>query len=222
MTRVMGDYDVYQRTIDGYFDGASLIRQWNSTIGNKQKRISDFLENSGTKEFINALMDDEKSLWEKSPKGHYQLVIKSKGKMSKNGRSCDKVWMHPLLFLKFAMWLNPRFEVKVLRFVQDQLIDFRDKAGNSYKRMCSALSLIISGDRFRKKVSDLAKSLNIIVYGIHHKMIRNHIGEEEKARELFELEDDISKMIELGYIKNENELRIYLYKVLERKRVLPI
>ena len=47
-------------------------------------------------------------------------------------------------------------------------------------------------------------------------------GDENKARELWELEDDISKMIELEYIKSEDELRKYLYKVLSRKKVLPM
>ncbi|WP_297644192.1 hypothetical protein [uncultured Bacteroides sp.] len=28
--------------------------------------------------------------------------------------------MNPLLFIKFAMWITPTFEVKVLRFVYDE------------------------------------------------------------------------------------------------------
>lgn len=36
--------------------------------------------------------------------------------------------MHPLLFIDFAMWLNPAFKVKVLKFVYDELIKFRNLA----------------------------------------------------------------------------------------------
>lgn len=65
------------------------------------------------------------------------------------------------------MWINPRFEVQVLKFVHDQLIDYRDKAGDAYKRMSSALSKIVDSSRFKDKVQDLARSVNIIVYGLH-------------------------------------------------------
>ena len=122
----------------------------------------------------------------------------------------------------FAMWINPRFEVQVLKFVHDQLIDYRDKAGDAYRRMSSALSKIVDSSRFKDKIQDLARSLNIIVYGLHETMIRNSVGEEAKAKELMELEIDIAKMIEFGYITTEEQLRDYLYKVLRSKKALPL
>lgn len=64
----------------------------------------------------------------------------------------------------------------MLRFVHDQLIDYRDKAGDAYKRMSSALSKIIESSRLRDKIQDLARSVNIIVYGLHETMIRNSVG----------------------------------------------
>lgn len=130
--------------------------------------------------------------------------------------------MHPYLFIKFAMWINPKFEVQVIRFVHDQLIDYRDKAGDAYKRMSSALSRIIEPSRLRDKIQDLARSVNIIIYGLHQSMIRNSVGEEVKAKELMELEIDIAKMIEFGYITTEEQLRDYLYKVLRSKKALPL
>lgn len=53
-------------------------------------------------------------------------------------------------------------------------------------------------------------------------MIRNSVGEEVKAKELMELEVDIAKMIEFGYITTEEQLRDYLYKVLRSKKALPL
>lgn len=181
------------------------------------------MNSSRTKEFVSALSEDE-SHRRKIDIGDNQLVIKVKGKTTKHGKTPDKVWMHPLLFIKFAMWINPRFEVQVLRFVHDQLIDYRDKAGDAYKRMSSALSKIIEPSRLRDKIQDLARSVNIIVYGLHiyETMIRNSVGEEAKAKELMELEIDIAKMIEFGYIVTEEQLRDYLYKVLRSKKALPL
>lgn len=40
--------------------------------------------------------------------------------------------MHPILFVKFAMWLNPRFEVQVIKFVYDQMLKYRNDAGDAY------------------------------------------------------------------------------------------
>lgn len=32
-----------------------------------------------------------------------------------------EVWMHPSLFIKFAMWLDPKFELDVIKTVYDNL-----------------------------------------------------------------------------------------------------
>lgn len=52
--------------------------------------------------------------------------------------------MHPILFVKFAMWLNPRFEVQVIKFVYDQMLKYRNDAGDAYKELCAAISKIVS------------------------------------------------------------------------------
>lgn len=225
LTRKMGDFNVFQRTSDGYFEAYELVRQWNSLEGNEQRKMDVFLSSSKTKEFIDALLEELSvdSFGQKCPKIDNQLVRRSTVKEpGKSGRPKKQVWMHPFLFIKFAMWINPRFEVQVIRFVHDQLIDYRDKAGDAYKRMSSALSKIVDSSRFKDKIQDLARSLNIIVYGLHETMIRNSVGEEVKAKELMELEIDIAKMIEFGYITTEEQLRDYLYKVLRSKKALPL
>lgn len=101
----MGQFKVEQRTKDGMFNATTLIRQWNETTGEK-KEVAKFFENSGTKDFIQALMDEENLNTQNS------AYLKSRGKQG-------GTWMHPYLFVKFAMWLNPRFEVKVIKLVYD-------------------------------------------------------------------------------------------------------
>lgn len=49
-------------------------------------------------------------------------------------------------------------------------------------------------------------------------MARNTFGEEKLAEELMNLETDIAKMINLGYIRNEEELRGYLHRVYDAKK----
>ena len=227
MIRSMGGFTVSQRTKDGYFDGGDLLRQWNSVKGNGQRKMDEFLLAKRTGDFIEALIAEEREngLGENSPKIDNQVVKKSKVKeKGKAGRPKEEVWMHPFLFTKFAMWINPRFEVKVIRFVYDEMIQYRNLAGDAYPRMCAAVCSILPRDVFKQKVRDLAKSLNIIVYGKHESEMRNKVGDEAKVRELYELEQQIAQWIELGFIKNYKELKQALTKVYYQRHrdVLPM
>ena len=55
MKRQLGEYNVLQRTKDSYFDINSLVCQWNSVVGNKRRRLDDFLNSKNTKEFVSVL-----------------------------------------------------------------------------------------------------------------------------------------------------------------------
>src|SRR5574343_509232 len=115
MIRPMGQFQVQQRTCDGMFNATALLKQWNESSGMK-KSIQDFLFNDNTKEFIKVLESEENTNGGNSP------YLATRGKQG-------ATWMHPYLFIKFAMWLNPRFEYHVIKFVYDQLIRFRNDAG---------------------------------------------------------------------------------------------
>lgn len=81
LTRKMGDFNVFQRTSDGYFDANSLLKQWNDNPDSTRRRLDDFMNSGRTKEFISALSEDE-SHRRKIDIGDNQLVIKVKGKLS--------------------------------------------------------------------------------------------------------------------------------------------
>ena len=194
MIRTIGDYLVVQRTSDGYFDGMELLRQWNSKEENPKRQMSKFLEQEQTKEFIKALVDDESHV-ANNLHGDNQVFTKIKGRITKNGKTPDKVWMNPLLFIKFAMWINPTFEVKVLRFVYDEMIKYRNDAGDAYKELSSSVSKIVPKAFMRDAMKKIAEALNWIIFNNHESMIRNK-GDEEKLRNLFQLERKVSDLIE--------------------------
>lgn len=225
LTRKMGEFDVHQRTMDGFFDASALLKQWNVVLpkGAKTKLIYDFLRLDKTEEFIQEIAKHEiakrkDSHAGKSLDGDYKVVINTKGKVTKCGRTPDRVWMHPYLFIDFAMWLNPAFKYEVIKFVHDNLINFRNRAGDAYKELSAAVYNIIPKEIFRDKIQALAQSLNIIVYGRHETMARNLHGEEKLAEELMNLETDLARMINMGYIRNEEGIRDYLYRVLKMKK----
>lgn len=210
MVRKMGNFEVYQRTSDGYFDGNALLLQWNSVPGNPRRRMSEFMESPKIGEFIKALAEDE-SHRSKADIGENQLLMKVKGRNTINGKTPDKIWMNPLLFIKFAMWINPRFEVKVLRFVYDELIKNRHLAGDKYKSLTKMMARFPDAD-----YSHVAKGINYIVFGKHYNGIRNEATEEE-LRELHELEDKLAMLIDMDYITNNQELIEAMRKIFAKK-----
>lgn len=140
MVRPMGDFEIIQRTCDGKFDCTNLLAQWNKANKNNIKKIGDYLRLKETKEFVKALMEEpefkdgnshllESDDYKNFPKS---IVVVTRGK---NGGT----YMTPLMFLDFAMWLNPAFKVKVLKFVQDEMIRYRNDAGDAYKELSSAV-----------------------------------------------------------------------------------
>lgn len=209
MVRYIDNFSVVQRTSDGYFDGSELLRQWNNVEGNPRRRMSEFIDSPKVKEFLKALADDE-SHRSKTDIGENQLLIKVKGKNTKEGKTPDKVWMNPLLFIKFAMWINPTFEVKVLRFVYDEMIRYRNDAGDAYKELSSAVMKIVPKDFMPKAMQKVGEALNWVIFNNHEKMLRNKHGEEGKQRELWQLEKKISDLINEGFITDFDNLIVYL------------
>lgn len=214
MIRPMGDFKVSQRTKDGYFNATSLLKQWNESGMGSKKEMHDYFRMSQTEEFIKALKLEPEFTKGNSP------YVKSKASRGENAGT----WLSPIMFIDFAMWLNPAFKVKVLKFVQDEMIKFRNLAGDAYPSMCKAVSSILPDDLFKQKVKDLARSLNIIVYGKHESEMRNKIGNEAKIRELYELELQIAQWIDLGFIRDYEGLKKALTKVYYRRHpdILPM
>lgn len=211
MIRYIDTFSVVQRTSDGYFDGSELLRQWNGVKENPRRQISKFLDMEETKQFIKALSVDE-SHRAKMLIGENQILIRVRGRNTKEGKTPDKVWMNPLLFIKFAMWINPTFEVKVLRFVYDEMIRYRNDAGDAYKELSSAIMKIVPKDFMPKAMQKVGEALNWVVFNAHEKMLRNKQGDESKQRDLWQLEKKVADLINEGFITSFDNLIAYLRK----------
>ena len=121
MVRPLGVYKVEQRTKDGMFNATGLIKQWNKS-GERKKDIDNFLSNNSTKEFISALKNDiiNQQVPNTQKNGDLEVIdSKQFDKMIINTTRGNNggTYMHPYLFMKFAMWLNPSFEVQVIKFL---------------------------------------------------------------------------------------------------------
>lgn len=206
LTRSMGEFSVYQRTSDGMFNATSLLKQWNN-LSPTERKMDNYFNLQGTGEFVNTIIAKENL---DTPKLVY---VKSRASRGLNSGT----WMHPLLFIDFAMWINPEFKYDVLKFVYDQLVEYRNQAGNSYRRMCERIAQVSKKGDIPKNISSIAKAVNIVVYGIHEKQMRNKQAEESSMRELVKLQEMIIELIDNGYIKTYEGIRQYLLNTWRKK-----
>lgn len=210
MKRPMGQFEVLQRTCDSYFDGNALLSQWNAVSGNSTRRIAKFFNEEGVKSFIEALKEDL-SQSAKRYDAEIQVVKEIKGRNTTSGRTKDQVWMHPYLFIKFAMWLNPKFEVQVIKFVYDELIKNRHLAGDNYNVLTSAIATLPDSD-----YKQVATAIQWIVFNRTGKNLRQQ-ATQDQLREISEIEHSLAFSINMGMIKNNQQLIELLRKMWYKK-----
>lgn len=117
------DNDAFiQRAKDGFFNATALLSAWNNKEGGKPKQMGSYKDNKSTAEFIDQLKSE----------GVEKPMITSRG-------SGGGTWMHPKLFIDFAMWVSVEFKSIVIDYVLDGLIKSRHEAGDYYNEMCAAI-----------------------------------------------------------------------------------
>ncbi len=203
-----------QRNTDGYFNATSLLEMANAN-SDKKRRFADFWENDGTKDFMSELANNLNV----EKKAHLGTILPSDLYETKRGRG-GCTWMHPYLFVKFAMWLSPKLEVQVIKWVYDNLIEFRNQAGDYYKELCSAIMnrymQYYNGKPNPLVFSNEAKYLNSLVIGEFKGVERNELGEKQLdlLNNLQKLDIDMINR-GVGKISRHEKLRDYasMYKV---------
>jgi hypothetical protein len=201
MIRKMGDFEIHQRTKDGMFNATSLLKQYNN--GKRGKEVNAFLKNSSTIEFIESLQESE------------ELDTRNIVSVCKGGNSNNQgTWMHPYLFIDFAMWINPKFKVSVIKFVYDELIKSRHNAGDNY-RLLSESGVKLKGYNF----SEVATAMNWIVFDKKGKNLRQ-TATQEQLKELSDIQTKLSFAIDMKYITSYPQLICEMqemYRIKKRK-----
>ena len=213
MVRRMGGLDVLQRTKDGYFDANSLLSQWNSNKNNSKRKMISFLESPKTLEFTNEI--ELESHRAESEDGVITAFHVKKGRNTSKGRTKDEVWMHPYLFIDFAMWINPKFKYSVIKFVYDELIKNRTEASDGYV-MLSASGVKLKGYNF----SEIAKAIQWIVYKKTGKELRQTATQEQLA-EINDIQTKLAFAIDMGFIKSYEQLISEMQKMYRKKYLTP-
>jgi len=167
---------VRQSTKTRFFNANDLLSLYSKQKGAKEKRITDYLDNAQTKSYMSAIQADSLNT-ANSRELEYPLVEPYYTKRGKYGGT----WMHPYLFIDFAMWLSPEFKLTCVKWIYDKLIDLRLEGGDTFKLVNLAL--------FNRKptttqyeYSNEAKMINKLVFGTPEGGQRN--GATEKQLEL--------------------------------------
>jgi len=195
MMRKMGQFDVMQRTADGMFNATALSKEWNHNFPTEKRDIDNFWKTTHLDKLMAEIADNELNF-----KSVDFTELKNVLSKTTRGKYNGGTWMHPLLFIKFAQYLSPRFEYHVLKFVSDQLIEFRHEAGDNYNGLTSAVQ------RFKDiNYPQLAKGLNWIVFNYHEAGIRQK-ATQSQLKQLVEVQKKLAFACDMGYIKTFDEL----------------
>lgn len=193
----------YVKDADRHGD-ANTTQKCDSESGDSQEDIhtckNRYVENAVYQAHTNTRKSGDLGGLEGVGKERLRLVLATS--RGRNGGT----WMHPLLFIKFAMWLNPRFEVKVLKFVRDKMLEYRDDAGEAYKALSSAVARVVPADRMRAVMATVAKGINYVLWNAHSDGERNLHATDGDMRRLHEYERHLAATIDDGFIRSEEEL----------------
>lgn len=212
MIREMGVFSVLQRTSDGYFNATELLKQWNNTMTDKVRLLDNFWKSTNLSDLMSEIAENELNF-----KSVDFTELKNILSSTRRGKFNGGTWMHPILFIKFAMYLDARFEYHVLKFISDQMLQYRNDSGDAYKKLCSSVLKSGKPDDMKNKIQNIAKALNYIVFGEHLSMARNKFGDETKQRELLKLEIKLSELIDDGFINTYDQLISYMRKLWNNK-----
>lgn len=111
-------------------------------VDKEKFNLSQYLKNKSVLEFIEELQYQYPT----------ERIIEVKGK----GRS-SVTWVHPLLFIDIALSIDPKIKVGVYRWLQDELVKYRNDSGDSYKKMVGSLfDRTTDKVRFSKSIQEIA------------------------------------------------------------------
>jgi hypothetical protein len=173
--------------------------------------LSQFMKKKSTNEYINHLITDE----------GIPTPYEVRGK-----RSQAKTMGHLYLMVYVAQHISDRFATKVIKvFVNDQILKLRDDGGNDFKTLNKAIDTM--GDRIKGKRNNglyiqVSKRLRDKIFGEYAtefdeskksgelpksaNIWNQEIATAQKHEERTDIESNLIKFIEMGFIDSKEEL----------------
>ena len=128
------------------------------------------------------------------------------------GSSCIVHWFGYVAKCVIQIWCNQ------IRFWPNDSLP--EDAGDAYRELSSAIMKIVPKDFMPKAMQKVGEALNWVIFNSHEKMLRNKHGEEQKQRELWQLEKKIADLVNEGFLTDYESLIGYL-RIQYQKRNYP-
>lgn len=180
MRRKFNGMDIRQNSKTSFLNLNDLLNVYLVENPFSWKGIQKYMDLSQTKEFAEVIRESQLEASNQNTPKSGELVVPLveplqviETKRGKNGGT----WVHPYLFLDFAMWLNPRFKLWAMSIIEDKLIQLRNEAGDRFKEMQQALK--ISGAVSPRDFAKEAAMINRIVFNGATKEQRDKANESQ-------------------------------------------
>lgn len=133
LERDFNGFKIRQNHVTKMFNCNDLMNAYKMTDPTTTKSVIRYTDNESTKEFVDTLTHREGI--------PVQLVIATKRGVG------GGTWMHPYLFLDFAMWLSPEFKLIAIKWIYDNLCLLRDTAGDEFKELNAVIKETLNPDK---------------------------------------------------------------------------
>jgi len=160
-----------QRTKDGFFNANELLNFYNENNSKSKKILGNYKATDSTNAFKNQLVKE----------GIEKPMITGRGRYG-------GTWMHPKMFIDFAMWVSVEFKSIVIDYVLDGLIQSRNDAGDYYNEM--------SAEILSTHLEFYGTKPNPSIYINEANIIKKLLGLKSKDRNLM-TENDLSNITQM-------------------------
>lgn len=180
MQRQFNGKVIKQNSKTGFLNLNDLMECYLSENPKSSKKVENYMRLRQTSEFAETIRESLLEAANQNTHKNGDLVLPLtepltvfETKRGKNGGT----WVHPYLFLDFAMWLNPRFKLWAMSIIEDKLIELRNEAGDRFKDMMMALKG--AGAVSPREYAKECVMLNNVVFGTSTKEQRNSASKEQ-------------------------------------------
>lgn len=178
--RKFNGVDVRQDSKTGFLNINDLHDVYLTTKPPTDKPVYEYLRTKQTQEFAEAIresiLENEMQNTVKSTELTLPILEPIQVICTKRGKN-GGTWVHPYLFLDFAMWLNPKFKVWAMSVIEDKLIELRNEAGDKFLEMTAALKA--SGAVSPREYVRECSMINLLVFGNPKSQQRNTASKEQ-------------------------------------------
>jgi len=194
--RPFGESSVRQMSKCGFICATDITEIYNVTRpkeGKEPKQMQDFFELKDTCEFLSELCNElngnklsKHGDYHVSSNANCDSVLEESEswtpdmlKFVKRGKENAGTWFHPALFIAYAMWLSPKFKAKVVIWVSDHLLYFRNQSGDAFRECNRVLDLKFNIGNKYWEYARVADFVSERVFGLPVQDRWNEATEEE-------------------------------------------